>query len=37
MQAARIHGMVERVRRYRASRNTRNRMRAEFLLRRIFG
>lgn len=37
MQAARIPGMVDRIRSYRASRNTRNRMRAEFLLRNIFG
>ena len=35
MQAADIGPMVERVRNYRAGRNTRNRMRAEFLLRKV--
>jgi hypothetical protein len=35
MQAADIATMVERVRSYRAGRNTRNRMRAEFLLRKV--
>ncbi|MGD8425398.1 MAG: hypothetical protein PVH13_09160, partial [Gammaproteobacteria bacterium] len=35
MQAADIGPMVERVRSYRAGRNTRNRMRAEFLLRKV--
>ncbi len=37
MQAVDIPRMLERVRSYRANRNTRNRMRAEFLLRKIVG
>ncbi len=37
MREVDIPPVAERVRSYRASRNTRNRMRAEFLLRKIFG
>jgi len=32
---ARIPGLAEQIRNYRATRNTRNRMRAEFLIRRL--